>query len=488
MKKFLKDNKWNILFVSILTIAIYSYKLLNYSFSIDTEVMINNPHGQMVSWMITGRWSLYLTKFVFHLIPINITLTNVLAVIFLILNSVIWTYYLESISSIKDYKYNWIFMSAIVSSPILCEQIGFTLQAFEIVFGFFVLAIAMILIENWRKNPKHIPQLVGAVLIVTYCFGLYQSFVFMFVFSCILSFVLIYENKGELEVKSTIIDILKYIGIFVVSFILFEIISKLVLNYLHAESSSYLANQILWGQFPKLYIITNIAKSIFNLIIGKNALYHYFLIIFMVIFFVRYCFNKNNNNAAKVFKVIVVLAFYAMPFSLNILIGGNVAVRTLFVLCYLNAFLLWHVMLKEKSKILMIVVVISLLMPSGITFLLNRSAVNCYHEELKMANQITEMIKEKNYQDKKVIFIGQYNPNQKRKGEMLGASFFEWDYVTEYQCNNRIHGFFEASGLNYKSASIEEMNKIIPQVGSLKSWQEKKQIYLIDDVVVIKLS
>lgn len=321
MKKFLKENKWNIAVVTILTLLIYIYRLCNNGFSVDTEVMINDPQGQMMSWMITGRWSLYLTKFVFHLIPINITLTNILAVIFLILNAVIWTYYLESISSIKNHKYNWIFMSAIVSSPILCEQIGFTLQAFEIIFGFFVLAIAMILIENWRKNPRHIPQLVGAILIVTYCFGLYQSFVFMFVFSCILSFVLIYENKGELEVKLTIIDILKYIGIFVVSFILFEIISKLVLNYLHAESSSYLANQILWGQFPKLYIITNIAKSIFNLIIGKNSLYHYFLIIFMIIFFIRYCFNRNNNNATKVFKVIVVLALYAMPFTLNILIG-----------------------------------------------------------------------------------------------------------------------------------------------------------------------
>ena len=151
--------------------------------------MINNPHGQMVSWMITGRWSLYLTKFVFHLIPINITLTNVLAVIFLILNSVIWTYYLESISSIKDYKYNWIFMSAIVSSPILCEQIGFTLQAFEIVFGFFVLAIAMILIENWRKNPKHIPQLVGAVFNCDLLFWIISIFciyvcIFMYIKFC----------------------------------------------------------------------------------------------------------------------------------------------------------------------------------------------------------------------------------------------------------------------------------------------------------------
>lgn len=165
--------------------------------------MINDPQGQMMSWMITGRWSLYLTKFVFHLIPINIPLTNILAVTFLILSSIIWTYYLESISSIKEHKYNWIFMMALVSSPILCEQIGFTLQAFEIVFGLFMMAFGMILLESWMNDQKNIFQLIGAIIIVTYCFGLYQSFVFLFIFMCILSFVLKYENIQEVDLKKS---------------------------------------------------------------------------------------------------------------------------------------------------------------------------------------------------------------------------------------------------------------------------------------------
>lgn len=64
------------------------------------------------------------------------------------------------------------------------------------------------------NDQKNIFQLIGAIIIVTYCFGLYQSFVFLFIFMCILSFVLKYENIQEVDLKKASIDILKYIGIF----------------------------------------------------------------------------------------------------------------------------------------------------------------------------------------------------------------------------------------------------------------------------------
>lgn len=488
MKKFLKENKWNIVAVTILTLIIYIYRLCNNGFSVDTEVMINNPQGQMLSWMITGRWSLYFTKYIFHLVPINIPLTNILAITFLILSSIIWTYYLESISSIKNYKCNWMFMSAFVSSPILCEQIGFTLQAFEIIFGLFMMAISMILIESWMNNQKNVFQLIGAIIIIIYCFGLYQSFIFLFVFMCILSFVLKYEYIQDVDLKKASIEILKYIGIFLITFVLFELVSKLVLSYLGVDSGTYLYDQVLWGKESLVFIIKNIVLNIIYLIIGEKSLYHFFLLVFMIIFFIRYCFDQTYNLKTRIFKMILILLLYVAPFALNIVLGGKVTVRTLFSLCFLNCFLIWNGMLKEKSKILMIIIVVSLLMPSGVTFLLNRSAANCYNEEVKMANQITEMIKEKNYQDKKVIFIGKYNPNSMIQGELLGVSFFEWDYSSSYQCNGRIFGFLDAINIHYNKASIEDMHRIIPKTTKLKSWKDKKQIYLIDDVVVIKLS
>lgn len=488
MKKFLKENKWNIVIVTILTLIIYIYRLYNNGFSVDTEVMINDSQGQMMSWMITGRWSLYLTKFVFHLIPINITLTNILAVMFLILNAIIWTYYLERISSINDYKYNWVFMSAFVSSPILCEQIGFTLQAFEIIFGLFMMALGMFLLEAWMNNQKNFFQLIGAIIIVTYCFGLYQSFIFLFIFICILSFVLKYELIQDIDLKKASIDILKYIGVFLVTFILFEVVSKLVLRYLGVDSGTYLFDQVLWGKESFVFIIKNIILNIVRLIIGKNALYHIFLLAFMIIFCITYCFDRTYNLKTKIFKIVLVFLLYVAPFVLNIVLGGEAAVRTLFSLCFLNVFLIWYVMIKNKSKLLKIIVIISIMMPAGATFLLNRSVANCYHEEVKMANQITEMIEEKNYQEKKVIFIGKYNPNSMIKGEMLGISFFEWDYPSSYQCNGRIFGFLDAINIHYKRASIDDLNRVIPKTVKLKSWQEKKQIYLIDDIVVIKLS
>lgn len=233
----------------------------------------------------------------------------------------------------------------------------------------------------------------------------------------------------------------------------------------------------------------NVIKSIGSLVLGKGALKYFFFGIFLIIFFLNYCFKSNNEKNMILFKVIVCLGLYISPFLLNVLTGGSVAIRTLFSLCMLNAFVMWRVFIRlNTSKILKLLVIISLAMPISNIFILNKSKINCYQEELKVANEIIELIKVNDFQDKKMVFIGKDNFNDLPKGEMLGRSFFEWDYETPMQCNNRINGFFKAIGYDYENVSNEQMQELLNKTDDLKPWREDKKLYLINDVVVIKLS
>lgn len=114
----------------------------------------------------------------------------------------------------------------------------------------------------------------------------------------------------------------------------------------------------------------------------------------------------------NIFKVIICFGLYTSQFLLNILIGGSAAIRTLFSLCILNAFIMWRAFISlDTSKILKLLVLISLAMPTFKVFILNKSKINCYQEELKVADEVIELIKVNNFQDKKMVFIGKDNFN-----------------------------------------------------------------------------
>ena len=105
----INNNKKNIrclLIVVLFTFFLYIFKLIHYSFSIDTETLISDSNGLFNGWYSMGRYGLCIFKNIFHTLPINITLTNVIATFFLAICSFLWVLYFEIIikKKIKDSK------------------------------------------------------------------------------------------------------------------------------------------------------------------------------------------------------------------------------------------------------------------------------------------------------------------------------------------------------------------------------------------------
>ena len=488
MLEFIKKNKQSLFIVVFVTLFIYIVRITQYSFSIDTEIMINDPNGLLKSWFAIGRYGLCFFKLLFNTTNINVICTSIVAVIFLISNSVLWLFLLEKTMKIefKNTIIKILTMLLITSSPVLCEQIGFTLQAVEIMIGLNIMAIANIASIKWVEQNKLI-YLLCSIILLLITFSFYQAFVFLYMTSVV--FYLIVKSNSYIEnYKSFFIDLAKYVLVFIISFALYMVINNYVLSFLDIQKGTYLTNQIKWGNETFIINVKNIGISVLKTIIGYENVWHPFYFILFLIFFYTYCFNSLNNRKILILKLFLSLCLFIIPFSLIILTASQTAGRAQFSIVYSIAFLsLWIGNNYVNNKKITILLTILVILQCSTTFILNYSAYVCFSKEQALVEDISKKIIENDYENKTIAIVGEYNPNSYFKGETLGHSFFEWDYFGGLVTNARIQGFVHALGYDYKFVD-NELAELTELVKNEKTWFDEKKLYLINDIVVIKLS
>ena len=486
MKEYFVKNKKNITFIFILTIFLYIIRITQYSFSIDTEVLINDPDSLLNSWYVIGRYGLCFFKILFHTKNINIFLTNISAVFFLITNAILWLYLYSTIFRKESSSLaNIVFMLMITSSPILCEQIGFTLQALEIMLALNLEAIAILLANKWVKDNKYIYCILSIICLII-CFSFYQAYVFLFMTGVITCLLLKYEDD-YIDYKELFSQLFKYIFIFVVAFLAYFLINNFVLSVLELEKGTYLTNQIKWGIDPIVVNIKNIITYSIKTLIGYQNTWHPFYGVIFILFFYNYCISKEQNFKTKLMKIFLCISLFIIPFILIVLTASQTAGRAQFSIVYSLAFMTWWLLQKLKEKKIVILLVSMAILQCCVVSILNFSAYNCFKEEKKLVEDVSQEIINKNYENKQIAFIGKYNPNTCLKGETLGHSFFEWDYLGGLLSNNRIKGLTYALGYDYQFAE-DKLSYLTEAVKGKETWFENHNIYLIDDIVVIKLS
>lgn len=488
MKKYIIENKKSIVSAFLITIMLYIIRLTQYSFSIDTEILINDPDSLLNSWYIIGRYGLCFFKSLFHTKNINIFLTNIVAIFFLISNAILWMYLYSTISNKKGSQIaSFVFMLMITSSPILCEQIGFTLQALEIMLALNIEAISILFANKGIENKNKIFLLLSIICLFI-CFSFYQAYVFLYM-TGIISCLLLKYDIDEIDYKDFFYRLGMYILIFLLAFLSYYCINILVLSYLDLTKGTYLANQIKWGVYPVFVNMKNIMVFSFKTLIGYQNTWHPFFGLLFIIFFYYYCLSKKCLWMTKTFKIFLCISFFVIPFLLIFLTGSQTAGRAQFSIVYSLAFLSWWLLCSfERKKTILLLSCVILLLQCCIIFILNLSAYNCFREETKLIDDISQEIIKMNYENKQIAFIGEYNPNSYLKGETLGHSFFEWDKFDGKIGNGRVPGFFKALKYDYVFVDENQLSILTEKVKNKETWFENHQIYLINDVAVVKLS
>ena len=149
---------------------------------------------------------------------------------------------------------------------------------------------------GWRKG--HL-SCIAAVLLLAFCFSCYQAFVFLYVFACLLLYLIRQEEK-ETSGKEQVEEIFKYILVLLAAFVLYEAAATAIKASMGLESGKYLTNQILWGQEPVLYTLCRVIAYTGFIMTGFMSSFHPFLPV-LYLFFAVVLYKKVAKREDRVF-------------------------------------------------------------------------------------------------------------------------------------------------------------------------------------------
>ena len=423
-----KNRELIILFIIVLLFGLY--KIINVSFSYDTDVIILNPKYIMLSWIGLMRYGLTFIKYVLHLYGnVNIRLLNILTYVNVFIYSAVFLKFL-SVDGKKNIWKDILTVMLVITSPILLEQYNFTLQSVEVSFSMILMMISFITTYKYLKDNK-IGYACITILLLIVCFSTYQSFVNLYILGVLISLYKLssYDNKK---------NITRSIIIFMISFILYYLIGKVIINIMNIDTTAYLTSKIGWLDSFKDTLF-GIGKDFVKVLIGYGHVLNlgYLLCVIIVIGYII----KNKN-----IKSIYLLFMLLVPFLLNTLTGSRIVIRSLFTIPFLYSFIFYEFFDKKYVKYILIVLIISQLINSYLLL------IGDYHRYL---NDIS--IGEKIYNDcgsNKDITIYIYGVEKSEenisliKGEVMGYSYYEW-FELGHPSYERIHNFMIIHNIEY---------------------------------------
>lgn len=440
MKKimnFMKSEKLILSLIFILMFVIYFY-YFNNIISIDTEHFIINKNELLNSWIGINRFSLVFIKNIIN-IPFNILITRIFTFILFYISIIIYTYLFSKWINNKEKLIKFIIAILISTTPIFAEQFGFTLQSAEIAFGLLLFGINFILLENYFNGKNKINLLIS-IIMTTFCFGLYQAFVPLYIAISIF-YLLTHENK---KIKELII-------MFFISFAIYYLIGYVVKNYIYQVNSTYLSNSFNWKNISLLKNILRIGYFGVTTLLGITKFHSISYLVFLIIGTITLIKNRNIKDLLLYFVMAIT------PFLLIITTASNTAYRAQFSYIFVLIFMFLYLikMLKNK-KIIYIIIILPIIKQCIFTPTFLYNDYKRFSQDIKIADYISEIIETEN---KCIIFVGKYNNEIKFKGETLGNSFAAWDYDSNIGVNVRMHGFLQTQNINYRIPSeIEYQN------------------------------
>ncbi|MBR1376743.1 MAG: glucosyltransferase domain-containing protein [Bacilli bacterium] len=432
MKKVSKE--YVILFVIVLVFSLY--KIINISFSYDTDIFILNHKIMMNSWIGISRFGLVFLKYIFHLYgDINIRTLNILTYINIFIYSSLFLKFMKADRKDNNLLRNILSIVLIITSPILLEQYNFTLQSVEVSFAMILMVISFITTYKYLKDDMIVYGIITIPLLVI-CFGTYQSFVNLYIVGALIS---LYKLSNKDNKK----NIIKCIVMFIVSFILYYVISKLCINIMNIDSSNYIADKIGWF-FNIKVTLYGIIKDIIKVLVGYGHVLNlgYILCLFIAIL---YLIKEGKINYKSGYLILLIIS----PFFLNVITGSRMVLRSMFVIPFLYSFIFFEFYdINKYIKYLLIILVSSQIINC---YLLLISDYQRYKNDIEIGYKIYKDCG--NNQDNYIYLYGIEKTEENIdvvKGEVMGYSYYEWDNGLNTVAYDRVYLFLQIHNINYK--------------------------------------
>lgn len=502
--EYIKNNKVIWLALLVFTLMVRGVFFLSDNIGIDTEEIIVSQSISL-GWLNIGRYGLVVLKVLLGNRSFNPYLCGILVILLLPAICILWTYLFSYISKTENKGSIFAFSLILITSQILTEQLYFKLQAVEICIGFALTAICLLVcfdafFEEERKQFVII-KAAAALLISILTFGLYQSFVPLFIFGAAIS-VLIYAlfNQSDSNTnKYLFFNSLKYIGIFIAGFVISQIIGRCI----SGPSSDYLGGQIFWKEFPVARCLYLICAHIASAMLGRRIYYCFtYIIIVALLIALIICKTLKSKRNNKLIVFLAATFTLASPFLLTIYCGAEPIVRSQLVLPFMIAGLSYVICLSDTFSanryvkvILAAVIIVTIYIQLSVTARLEYSDMVRYEGDKRLAAQLQVSIDELQNEDLSlpIVFYGKRQAKLNDSciaGETCGRSFFEWDTDVEpagYYSTKRVLSFMKTQGIEYTFPTFDIVSHYQEYAKDMPVWPSEGSIQRMDDVIIIKI-
>ncbi|MFS0775276.1 glucosyltransferase domain-containing protein [Neobacillus sp. 3P2-tot-E-2] len=498
---FFRNSKFLLGIISFFVILTYGIKIFYFDYSIDTEVIMDSYLEQMGNWLGVNRHGLVFTKFLLFNHRFNPFVANFLTFFTLTIVCFLLCYLVQRISNIHVKKTSiFILPILFLSHPIIAELLNFTLLNFEVSLAILFLVLSLLLSYYFVKT-NYKTFAIMSIMLNIWSFLTYQSLISFYIAGTIVSILLILNNdQKEQQVKDFkryFIIVLKYLLIFMISFILSQLLASVHKNIMGIANSTYLSRNILWGKLPFNEVVSIIYNQIKNVVLARSIFYNYGFLFSTII--VAVILIKKLRSVKSVYLEILGFMFlYLSPFLLTILLGQSEAVRAQMpALQLVIAFNFYYIYLHLDTKLLqrvwVLLCIILAFNQSYLTANLLFSEHVKYEEDVTLANRINIQLDSMGISDRKnysLIILGKHEPENviNLKGETLGHSFFAWDMGTKQGTTIRAVVFMRTLGYPFQKPTDEQLNYAHSIKQEMTVWPDKNSIRIENDSIIIKLS
>lgn len=450
IKDYIKKYRYTIILMFLVTGICYAKHAFTLNAGIDTEDLLLGGTSNLEGWLTIGRFGAYYTKIILDVFHYNPYFSGLLFMVFFAISAVLWMYNFYEFGNHADRYPYWLFGILYVTSPLWCMIFYFSMLQLELSAGLCCAAVCVYLqfdlfFHKQNKRSFIIKAVIAAVLFV-WAVGSYQAVLPVYFAGVCGTFIILYReglNEDSIQLKEIWSGAIGIILHFVVSYIIYTFITRVFFS-----GSSYLEDQITWGNQPAGEIIRELLGTLWHTYIGYDEV-HNKLILAAGIFFaldIIWIFVKHRKIADNITYLLISGMLVLTPFALFFYMGGMTEPRTHFPQAVLSAFLAMYAAgniesigkeIKREQYMKTAVTAVLLLFvyqQTAVTLRLWYTDDVCNRQTQLVAYNISADIDSLGFGDKPevpIVILGKKDTKLLPvclKYNMFGMSNFAWDY------------------------------------------------------------
>ena len=499
-KRFLITNQKVFIYFFLIAVISYGYELFNFSFSIDEEVGSFSKAQNEYVYLSVGRWGIFFANQLFSPESVLPYYPFLIAIVCLSISGVL---FITSESSSLSAKI--LFGMLFISHPVHAYYLTFNTSNLYYGMGMVLSTVSYLLfIKSMKVQRYQWWYLLSSILLLAIALSLYQAMIAFFLVFVMYRLFNLHFNERKISWENVFVYLTRLTVVLISSLIVYKLVDITTRYFVLGGTSNgqlaYINDLFGWGKKPVSEIISELMRFIAGSITGWSAYQNFLgissksiLVLFAIL--VYYVIKMPGSFISKSFKVLCLGILLLSPFSLILLNGKPLPLRTMMSFPLMIG-ILWWITYQQSGSILR-----KIMLLAAIVLIINNTYNNtrlfyATHTSWQADRDIANRIIERAYalDPPKVdgcinfVFIGHYHHTSNRlfiKSDVHGASFFEWDMGVP----ERMNFLFKTMGINeIQVVSKEQVNNIGYELKLMPCWPEKGSVALFDGIVVVKLS